>query len=213
MFGYSKLLMTTAILAGVLGVGATGAALAATGSEQAEIAGVQAAQVAPVAAIKAAEAKTGGRAVDFGLEKNATTNAYEVTIATGTGLSKVQVDPVSGAVTGSTAQPADALAGDGLPANRVGQAAAAPVSLDQAVATAEQAGGGRALEANYVVRQGHTLVDVDVVKSGATRAYTVDAANGHVVPAQAAEAGEGGQDRDGALGQHQGDGDGEQDND
>lgn len=212
MFGYSKLLMTTAILAGALGVGATGTALAATGSEQAEIAGVEAAQVPPVAAIKAAEAKTGGRAVDFGLEKNATTNAYEVTIATASGLNKVQVDPASGAVTGGTAEPADALAGDGLPANLVGQAAAASVSLGQAVATAEQAGGGRALEANYVVRQGHTFVDADVVRNGATHAYTVDAANGYVLHAErSGEVGEPSQRGDAALGQYQGHG--EQDND
>jgi hypothetical protein len=113
MFRHNKW-MTSAIFAGVLGFGATGAALAAAGrSEQAEIAGVQAAQVAPVAAIKAAEAKTAGRAVDFGFEKNATTNAYQVTIATGSGLSNAQVDPSSGAVTGTTAQPADVLAGDG----------------------------------------------------------------------------------------------------
>lgn len=215
MSAFSMSWAKPAVLGGVLGLSVVGVALAATGGgEQAEIAGVQAARVAPVAAIKAAEAKTGGRAVDFGFEKNATTNAYEVTIATGSGLGKVQVDPSNGAVTGTTGQPSNALAGDGLPPDRIGQATVAPVSLDAAVAAAEQASNGRALEANYVVRQGHVLVDVDIAKNGATRPYTVDATSGHAVPARrSAEAKERGSQANGTASGHPGDADGEQDKD
>lgn len=204
MLRYNGPWMKPALLAGALSLGATGAAFAAANNpEQGEMAGVQSAQVAPVNAIKAAEAKSGARAVDFGYEKNATTNAYEVTVATGSGLSMMQVDPTTGAISGATAHPANALAGDGLPANDVAKAAAAPIRLDAAVAAAENAGGGRALEANYTVRQGQLSVDVDVLKNGATRAYTVNATTGQVTQAAPAE----------KSANAKGDGDGEADND
>ncbi len=180
MFGNTKFL-TPAVLGAVLALGAM-PAFAATGGEQAEMAGVTAARVAPTAAIQAAEAKVGGHAVDVGYEFNTKINAYEVTVATGAGLRQVIVDPATGAAGAVTNLPANALAGDGLPANAVRQAAGAPVSLANGVARAEQQGGGRALEANYVLKGGHVMIDVDVIGNGGTHSYLVDATNGQVSP-------------------------------
>lgn len=207
-----KLWTTRAVLAGGMVIGGAAVALAAApnAAEQAEIAAVQTASVTPTAAIKAAEAHAGGRALGFGYERSATTNAYEVTVATSSGLKLVQVDPANGTVLGSRAQPTNAMAADGLPAGALQQAAAAPTPLASAVSAAEQSAGGRALEANYVLRHGQMSVDVDVAKGGAIQSVSVDPANGHVSQAASAEneaqeghgakgqaeAGEGAQDAD-----------------
>lgn len=179
---------TRVALAGGMVLGGTAVALAApNASEKAEISAVQTASVTPTAAIKAAEAHAGGQALGFGYERDATSNSYEVTVATPSGLKLVQVDPANGNVLGTKAQAANVMAGDGLPASALQQAAAAPASLASAVSAAEQAAGGRALEANYALHNGHMSVDVDVAKGGAIRSVFVDPANGHVSQTASAE--------------------------
>ncbi len=177
-------LLTGAVLAAAM----AGVAIAAPAPryEGAEIAGVQSATITPEAAIQTAEAQGHGRAVSFGLEKTATVDAYEVTIAAAGGtLRVVQVDPHTGVVLGTAAAAADALAADGLPAGAVGSASQSPVALAQAVRTVEQAAHAPALEAGYVLRGGRSLIEVDVVQGSATRTVTVDARDGRTVQAAA----------------------------
>ncbi len=200
-----------ALLGAVLGFSGMSTAFAAASSELAEMAAVRAAPIAPSAAITAAEAKAGGRAVDFGFESNSTMRGYEVTVATGSGLDRIVVDPVTGATTPSAPLPTDALAGDGLPAGRISQAASAPVSLQTGIAAAEQAGGGRALEGNYVFRQGRFVIDVDVVGKDGTHGFTVDATTGKLVQSGRTDAS--GKQASAAHTGTAGDNDGEQDND
>ncbi|HSU06371.1 MAG TPA: PepSY domain-containing protein [Acetobacteraceae bacterium] len=177
---YRLIVMCTA-LTGLMAGGAM--AGPAAGYENAEIAGVQAAAVAPEMAIQAAEGKLRGRAVSFGLEKTATVNAYEVTIASNGTLQTVQVDPTTGAVIGVIPAGPDSLAADGLPANAVGRAIQEPVSLATAVRNAQNEGHGRALEAGYAVRHGQMAIDVDVIRDGATHTLTVDSRSGQVAQA------------------------------
>lgn len=176
-------------LAGAVAAGGTAAALAAApdAAEHTEIAALQSAAIAPAAAIKAAESHAHGRALGFGYERNATTNAYEVTVSTSSGLRLVQVNPANGAVIGSRAEADNAMAADGLPATALRQAAAAPGSLAAAVTAAERATGGRALEANYALHHGHLSVDVDVPAKGRIASFSVDPASGHVSRIAAAE--------------------------
>lgn len=153
------------------------------GYESAEIAGVQAAHVTPDAAIQTAENAAHGRAVSFGLEKTAAVNAYEVTVAANGRLQTVQVNPQTGAVIGMVPARPDSLAQDGLPANEIGRAVQAPVTLMQAVQNAENQLHGPALEAGYTVRQGQFGIDVDIVRNGRAETVSVDPTSGQVATA------------------------------
>lgn len=181
--------MKPTLLAGALALGGTGAALAAAPgpTEQAEIVALHAASTTPTAAIRAAEAHTGGKALGFGYEKDAAANAYEVTVGSPSGLRMVRIDPVQGTVVNVENQPANALAADGLPQAALRSAETAPTSLAAAVAAAEQAGHGRALEANYVASQGTMRIDVDIAQSGKIVSYRVDPASGQATLASAGE--------------------------
>jgi len=168
--------------AGNLFGGPIAAQAAASGSEHAEIAAVRAASVAPEHAIKVAESATGGHALGFGYERDSSTNAYEVTVSTSSGLQLIRINPQSGAVEAKIPQSSDAMAGDGLPANALDRAANAPEPLTGAVAAAEQMAGGRALEANYVRRPGGMSIDVDVAREGVVTSLRVNPATGRVTP-------------------------------
>ena len=194
--------MKAAVAAGLVLAGVAGAGVAAHAdqNEQAEVAGVRQAAVKPVEAIRTAEQKAGGQALGFGYESDAHTNAYEVTVATKQGLRLVQVDPKSGTVLRVEKQGRNALAGDGLPARDLDKARQAQTALADAVASAEQAGGGRALEAGYAMMHGHLGIDVDVTKQGRIASYSVDPASGKVqrLSRSETEATEGGEASEGA---------------
>ncbi|WP_165839080.1 MULTISPECIES: PepSY domain-containing protein [Roseicella] len=181
MMAKTKSWMVHAALASAMVVGGA-AALAAppNATERQEITALQSASISPTAAVEAAESHTNGRALVFGFEVNRNTNAYEVTVQTPTGLRLVQVNPSTGAVAGSKVVNASALAEDGLPASALRHASAAPGSLAAAVAAAEQAAGGRALEANYSLRNGQWVVAVDVPMDGKIHSFRVNPADGTV---------------------------------
>ncbi len=183
---------------------------APTTNEQAETAAVQAAHVAPEAAIRAAEAKAGGRAISFGLEHTATLNAYEVLVASSAGaLSKVDVNPTTGAATMAGPAGPNAVAADGLPASAIGQAAGAQTPLADAVQSAEAAGQGRALEGGYTLDQGRLAVSVDVVgANGGSRTFGIDAQSGKPIQLAQLQTQESDQEANdsGHGGQHEGNG-------
>lgn len=176
------------LLAGLVAAGLAGAAQAATDrSEQAEASGVTQAEVSPVAAIRTAERKAGGRALGFGYESDAGTNAYEVTVASPHGLRMVQVDPASGRVLSDRSESKRALAEDGLPASALGAAEGARTPLADAVSAAEKAAGARSLEAGYAVHHGQLGIDVDIAAKGRIASWSVDPATGKASMAQASE--------------------------
>ena len=135
------------LLAAAIGAGAAGVALANPATdEQSEITAVAAARTAPADAVRAAEQKTGGRAVEMGLEKKANTAGYyEVLVALPDGISEVRIDPATGAVQ-SASQPAPRKLED-VRASELGQVTAAPVKLGDAIAAAEKKAGGRSKRA------------------------------------------------------------------
>lgn len=190
--------LLAAAMVGVVGLGGAGAALAATGADEtAEIASVMAATTSPADAVRAAEASAGGRAVAMGLEeKGNAASYYEVLVASQNGLQQVRLDPATGAVQGATKVGTDAL--EDLKPAQLGQATSAPVTLADAIAAAEHAAGGRALEAGYTVRDGQAVGVVEVITKDGVRQVSVSATDAKVTLANAAgtEAGESGADSD-----------------
>ncbi len=179
------------LLAAAIGAGAAGVALANPATdEQSEITAVAAARTAPADAVRAAEQKTGGRAVEMGLEKKANTAGYyEVLVALPDGISEVRIDPATGAVQ-SASQPAPRKLED-VRASELGQVTAAPVKLGDAIAAAEKKAGGRALEAGYTVANSRVVAVVEVSANNALHEVTVDGNNAQQVSLAAPAAGDG----------------------
>lgn len=190
--------LLAAAMVGAVGLGGAGAAFASPASdESAEVAAVMAAKTSPVDAVRAAEASAGGRAVSMGLEaQGSAASYYEVLVSSPNGLQEVRLDPATGAVQGATKAGTKAL--EDLKAGQVDQATSAPVTLGQAITAAEQAAGGRALEAGYTIRDGQPVCTVEVITKDGVRQVSVNATNAKVALANPAdtESGESGADSD-----------------
>ena len=141
-------------------------------ANRAEIGAVLSAKMGPVEAIRAAEAKTGGRAVEFSLENRDTSFVYEVHVMTGAGLEKIAVDPA----TGAAASVPERMDADGS------QAKPSPTTLAAAVTAAERQSGGRALEAFASVTNGQPVFVVTTAKTpDSVTNVTVAGADGRVL--------------------------------
>ncbi len=196
MFTMRKTALFALALVGVVGLGGAGAALANTATdESAEIASVMAAKTSPADAVRAAEASAGGHAVAMGLERKGNRAAYyEVLVNAPGGLEEVRLDPASGAVQGATKVGTSAL--EDLKPNQLGQATAAQVTLAEAIRTAEQATGGRALEAGYTIRDGRAVGVVEVATKTGLRRVSVNGSDASKVTLANSELGESGPDND-----------------
>ena len=78
--------------------------------------------------------------------------------------------------------------------NEVQALVAAPVTLGQAISTAEGSTGGRAVRASYGTRNGTSVVRVDLVKDQTRLETHVDANSGKVITTNNLEADDGGND-------------------
>jgi len=172
-------------------VGTAGAALANPATdEHSEVAALESARTAPADAVRAAEARTGGRAVEMGLEKKGTAAAYyEVLVAMPAGISEVHLDPSTGAV--QSASKPGSLAVEGVRPDQVAQVTAAPVTLADAITAAEQKAGGRTLEAGYAFVDGKAMARVEVAASGGLQQVTIDAHDASKATLAAASDGDG----------------------
>lgn len=176
-----------AVMAATLAVGALAApVLAAERSQRGEnrndreIAAVRAAAVTPAAAIAAAEQATGGRAIAVAMEDENGAPLYEVRVVAGERMLTLKIDPANGAIRTTER--------DGLIARLLGREDSAelaamlraPTTLTQAIAAAEQAGGGRAVEASWEDEDGAPAAwEVKVAREGGGMAKVmVDAATG-----------------------------------
>lgn len=126
-----------------------------------EMAAVLKAPVSPVRAVRIAEAG-GGHAFTYGMEANPHGHWYEVSVLRGGAKLLLKINAESGRVIGSSAahgedaQGAHALDGGKL-------------AFGVAIAQAERAGGGPALEANAVGQGDKAYVDVDVIQDHGQR--------------------------------------------
>ena len=149
------------------------------GEDRVEINALLGAHTSPADAIKAAEAKTGGRAVAFGLEDNDGTVAYHVRVAQADGLRRVSVDPATGIATAAPAGSGHSVQPEAM--------ASSDIPLAAAVSAAEQQAGGRALEARGTIANGQRAYEVQVARADVVNRVTVSAADGRVLLVARAE--------------------------
>lgn len=138
-----------------------------------EMTAVMQAAITPDHAIRIAE-NGDGTAYAYGMESTQSgQNWYEVDVLRGGSKLAVRIDPATGKVlrsnpaTGEGAEGSDALQGS-------------KVSFSEAVAMAERAGNGRALEANAAGRGRNAYVDVDVIQGKTIAHYRVSMRNGQM---------------------------------
>lgn len=126
-----------------------------------EAAAVLKSTVTPTQAVKIAEAG-GGRAYGYGMEATPHGHWYEVDVVRGNARLELRIDATTGKVLGSSpahgedAQGAHALVGSKL-------------TFGEAVAQAERAGAGPALEANAAGHGDAARVDVDIIQDQGKR--------------------------------------------
>ena len=142
-----------------------------------EMAAVLKAPVTPTQAVKIAEAG-GGRAYGYGMEANKHGHWYEVDVLRGGAKLLLRIDAATGKVLGSApARGEDAHGAHALDGSKL--------TFGEAIAQAERAGGGPALEASAVGRGSQAHVDVDVIQNHGQRVahYRVSLHNGQARPA------------------------------
>ncbi|WP_329742190.1 PepSY domain-containing protein [Dyella sp. A6] len=153
----------------------------ADASEAAEIAAVHSAGIAPMDAVSRAEKHSGGRAFGMGLEVARRGTWYEVQLDVHGKPMLARIDPQSGSWLGiAPAHGEDAQGMLSLKGRKL--------SLNQAIAAAEHAGHGRALEAGPYGHGKAAHYDVDVVsQSNHVAHFSVDPDTGRVSTAPASE--------------------------
>lgn len=138
-----------------------------------EMAAVAHASVTPDRAVRIAEAG-GGTAYGYGMESTRNGKSwYEVDVLRNGSKRTVRIDPSSGKVLGSSAAKGDDAEG----ANAL---QGSHMTFGEALAKAEKAGRGRALEANAAGRGNNAHVDVDVIRGSRIARYRVSMHNGRI---------------------------------
>jgi uncharacterized membrane protein YkoI len=187
---HSKIL--PAALAAVIAVGASGAAFAATGGneEGQETAAVLGAKTSVAQAVAAAEQQTGGRAMKIDVERENGAYLYEVKTVSKDKVYEVFVDPASGQVVRTDDEGLIAKVFDREDQDEFSKLGASSTTLAQAIATAEQHTGGKAIEASFDNEDGTMLFEIEVAKDNAVHKVMIDSANGKVLNTMAAEDGD-----------------------
>jgi uncharacterized membrane protein YkoI len=182
-----KIILATTATAIALGAG--GGVFAAsqsgksTDDEAREIEAVRAAPVSLPQAIATAEKQSNGRAVSAEAEENGSGVLYEVTTIAGEKIVEFQIDPQTGNVVKTEDE---RVQGDD--ADEYAGAAQLTTTLAAAIASAEQATGGKAIEAGLDDEDGKALYEVELAAAdGMIRKAYVDTASGKVVKTGAGE--------------------------
>ncbi|HZS81834.1 MAG TPA: PepSY domain-containing protein [Stellaceae bacterium] len=143
----------------------------------------QQAKVTLADAVSAAEKHSGGKALGANFEDRNGNPVFRVkTLQNGT-VWEGAVDAVSGQIVGQ---------GKTTPESRLDQEDKAEIAafqktktpLTEAVKTAEQHAGGKALDAELEASGGKAVYEMEVVKNGTIQRVTIDPANGQVVAAR-----------------------------
>lgn len=157
---------------------ASAAAFAADTGEQSEMAAVVKSVITPDKAVTIAE-RSGGRAYAMGMEVAPSGHWYEVGVLRDGKPTLVRIDPSSGKVLGSGA----ARGEDANGAHALDQG---KLTLTEAIAAAERAGNGTALEANAAGSGANAHVVIDIVKGNAVSHYRVAKKDGRIDAVQTA---------------------------
>ncbi|WHZ19956.1 MAG: hypothetical protein OJF55_002105 [Rhodanobacteraceae bacterium] len=139
-----------------------------------EMAAVLKAQVSPTRAVQIAEAG-GGHAFTYGMEANRHGHWYEVSVLRGGAKLLLKINAENGRVIGSrAARGEDAQGAHALDGSKL--------AFGDAIAQAERAGGGPALEANAAGHGDKAWVDVDVIQDQGKQIahYKVSLHNGQI---------------------------------
>lgn len=154
---------TTAAISLCLGLAASAAAFAGhiEAGDRLEMAAVLKAPITPTQAVRIAE-DGGGTAFTYGMEANRRGAWYEVSVLRGDAKLLLRIDSKSGKVLGSgPARGEDAHGAHALAGGRL--------DFGEAIALAERAGKGPALEANAAGHGAGAYVDVDVIEDHGLR--------------------------------------------
>jgi uncharacterized membrane protein YkoI len=168
--------------AAAIGLGAGGGVFAASQSgkngddEAREIEAVRRAPVSLPQAIATAEKQSKGRAVSAAAEETGSGVLYEITTFAGGKIVEFQIDPQSGNVVKTEDEQVQ-----GEDADEYAGAGQLTTTLTAAIASAEQATGGKAIEAGLDDENGKALYEVELAAAdGTIHKAHVDAADGIV---------------------------------
>ena len=181
------------LMAAVIAVGSMGAAFAGEieNENSQEITAALSSKTSITQAITSAEQQTGGRAIKVGLEDHDGGYIYKVKVITkDDNTSEVSVDPVSGKMLSTETEGLISRVFDRDERADAAKLKDAQTTLAAAIATAEQQGGGRAIEAGYENENGRVQFQVAVAKDHTVQDVKIDTATGKVVKVEAAGDGE-----------------------
>ena len=166
---------TALLISSALTAAVAGAAYASGGGERhadaREIAALTPAPVTLRQAIGTAETESRGRALEAEAEREDGRLVYEVTTLVDGKLHELTIDAQSGAV---LEREVEAAEDDELPAGKI-------VDIATAMAAAEAAGNGQAIEAEFETEDGRALYEVEVMSGQSITTILVDAKSGQVL--------------------------------
>jgi uncharacterized membrane protein YkoI len=174
--------------AAAIALGAGGGVFAASQSsknddEAREIEAVRTSPVSLLQAIATAEQQSNGRAVSAEAEEGGGAVLYEIKTIGGEEMVEFQIDPQTGNVVKTEDEKVE-----GDDAEEYAGAAQLETTLAAAIASAEQATGGKAIEAGLDDEDGKALYEVELAAAaGTTQKAYIDAATGNVVKTAAGE--------------------------
>lgn len=164
------------VLAASIALTVAGAAVAGSieAGDRLEMAAVLQSPITPTRAVQIAEAG-GGRAFGYGMEANTHGHWYEVSVLRGSSKLLLKIDARSGKLIGSSAAHGDDAQGAYALADST-------LKFGAAIAAAEHAGGGPALEADAAGHGATAHVDVDVIQDHGREIahYRVSLEGGHL---------------------------------
>lgn len=173
-------------MASVLAIGTLGGAYAASSNgqagakEQSEVAAVLAAPTSLSDAVRIAEKNADGKAFEAAMEDEDGRNLYEIAILSGDNVTEFAIDPATGNILESEEEGllADLMRDD----EELAALGKTKADLLSVIATAEQAAGGKAMEAEIDDESASPAFDVEVAQvDGTVVKVTIDGVTGKVL--------------------------------
>ena len=190
-----KIILTATATAIAFGAGGAFASNHGGRNADTETKEIEAVRTAPVSlpqAIATAETQSNGRALSAEAEDTGSGVLYEVTTFAGGKIVEFQIDPQTGNVVKTEDEQAR-----GDDAEEYAGAGQLTTTLTAAIASAEQATGGKAIEAGLDDDNGNALYEVEVAAAdGTIHKAHVDAASGQVVKTATGQDDENGEHED-----------------
>jgi uncharacterized membrane protein YkoI len=180
-----KIILATTAAAIALGAGGGVFAASQSSKNEDEAREIEAVRTSPVSlpqAIATAEQQSNGRAVSAEAEEGGGGVLYEIKTIGGEKVVEFQIDPQTGNVVNTEDEKVE---GDND--EEYAGAARLETTLAAAIASAEQATGGKAIEAGLDDEDGKALYEVELAAAATIQKAYIDAATGNVVKTAAGE--------------------------